>query len=57
MAASSYLTSVTSTVYSHNQRGAGAVADEGDSAAVYFVGRNERICDAGLYGRAAECDT
>jgi hypothetical protein len=39
-----------------HERGAGAAADQGDSAAVYLVGRDERVCDAGLHGRAAECD-
>ena len=31
--------------------------DEGDSAAVHFVGRNGGVYYAGLYGRAAECDS
>ncbi len=38
------------------ERGAGAAADEGDSAAVHLVGWDVDFSDAGRHGRAAECD-
>ncbi len=38
-----------------HERGAGAAADEGDSAAVYLVGRDFDFYYAGQHGCAAEC--